>query len=87
MKFGEKTEARFIALLCFVFTPALHGDAVSALLSLVEKESTLRCSVFFLRFKSGEPPQCSDVLVLWQLCCEHIHKVLCCSDCFKKTYH
>ena len=60
MKFGETAEARFIALLCFVFTLALHGDAVFAHVSLVEKESTLRFSVFFLRLKSGESPQCSD---------------------------
>ena len=64
MKFGEKPEARFIALLCVVFTPALHGDAVFAHVSLVEKESTLRFSLFFVRLKSGESPQCSDVLVL-----------------------
>ena len=49
-----------MALLCFVFTLALHGDAVFAHVSLVEKESTLRFSVFFLRLKSGESLQCSD---------------------------
>ena len=30
-------------------------------------------SVFFLRFKSGESPQCCDLLVLWQFCYKHIH--------------
>jgi hypothetical protein len=63
-KFGEKPEACLIALLFCVFTVVLHGDAVPAQVSMVEKESTLRFSVFFLRLKSGESPQCCDCMVL-----------------------